>query len=767
MKQSNLNKLNQIKGFINNFLFKSIPVLLILFLATTVIAQPGKGRQSWLSNYEIAQQLLKKSSYYNATIYLEKALDLKGNNDVDLLYLLADTYEKARNYKSAALNYEFVLRNDSDNKYINARWHYANMLKQSGEYEKAIKEFNIVSSVMNDDIQKVLIQNAIEGCEMGMSGKEANIISLEILDIINTNYSEFAPMPLEGGEIIYSTLKSNELILPEEEMIYSKIFKTTVEKNGDLLEEGTPMTDIINKKGIHNGHGTYTDNGKKFYFTRCPSQENNLADCKIFVTTLRNEEWTEPRRLGVNINPDESSNSTPFFIDGKLFFSSNRKGGMGGMDIWVSYLQSDGSFARASNLGRYINSPGDEITPFYNSKDRLLYFSSNGHSGYGGFDIFKAAGTIGNWMVPENLFQPINTPADDMYFSLDETMEKGYFSSNRVGIEAIDNETCCDDIFTVQLNPSAQMIELEGIVYDSKDPLKIPMDDARVELFEINEKGDLDLISSVVTFNQQGYKFRLNNKKKYVIRGSKENHTVKEETILPSGRNNIRKDLGIHKNCIEISGLVFGNDSKSKQILEGATVAINEINDKGELVEITKITTTKEGYKLCAPINKNIRIIASKDGYLTDSYDINTNGDYDKIRYDLELKKEELNLTYQIDNILYDFNSSILRSASKDELNNILRLLQLNPNIILEIGSHTDSKGSVEYNVSLSERRAQSVVEYLIGSGIPSHRLQAKGYGESKPIARNKNKDGTDNPEGRQLNRRTEFKIVGKVSNVN
>ncbi len=746
---------------------KNLIYTLVFFLCSfSLMAQPGKGRQSWLTNYEIAQQLLKKSSYYNAVDYLKKAVELKGE-DVDLLYLLASTYEKARDYPNAAEYYNQVLVADSDNKYVNARWSYANMLKQNGEYEKAIKEYRIYNSVMSGDIQKELIQNAIDGCEMAMSGREADIVVLEKMELMNSKYSEYAPMPLEGGEIIYSTLRADEYIMPEEEMVYSRIFKTTLEKNGDLTDEGIPMTDIINKKEIHNGHGTYTENGKRFYFTRCESQKNNLPDCKIFVTTLRNEEWTEPRRLGVTINPAGASNSTPFFIDGKLYFSSDRKGGMGGMDIWMAYLQGDGSFSQATNLGRMVNSPGDEISPCYNTLDRVLYFSSNGHPGYGGFDIFKSHGALGEWTVAENLFQPINSAADDMYFALDASLEKGYFSSNRKGTENVESETCCDDIFRVQINPSSAKIKLEGIVYKKDDPTKAPIDDARVELLEINDEGKLNLVSSIVTHNQQPYVFTLDNTKKYVVRASKENFEGNEETILPKGRNNIRKDISIDVDCVDLSGLVFGNDSKSKSILPGATIQVLEKNERGEMVEVTKVLSTAEGYRLCVPINKKIRLVVSKEGYLTESYDLDTGNNYDNIRYDLELKKEELNLAFQIENILYDFNSSYLREESKVELENIYNLMVLNPNIILEIGSHTDSKGSVDYNLHLSEKRAQSVVTYLVGKGVPDFRLQAKGYGEGSPIARNKNPDGSDNPEGRQLNRRTEFKLIGKVTDTN
>lgn len=740
---------------------KYIATVFFLFFTLMVIAQPGRHRLSWDDNYQIAQELLAESSYYNATEYLIKALEQRGDDDINLLYLIAKTFRQARDYENAAYYFKVVKEQDTTGKFKDVAWHHAQMLKQSGEQQKAIEAFRELEK--NDPAKADMARTEIKGCELAMSGEEGSVSNVAIMSEINSNYTEYAPMPLENGGLVYSSLNSDDLIYTERKMVYSQIFNTNI-INGDATEKGTLMASSINKPDFHNGHGTYSDDGKKFYFTRCESKPDRLPDCKIYVSTLQGTQWSEAREMGANINARNSSSSTPYFKDGKLYFSSDRSGSFGGMDIWIATANPNGTFSYPENAGRYINTKRDEITPFYDEVTRQLFFSSNGHVGYGGFDIYKAVENGGMWTEPENLLFPVNSPADDMYFAVDATGKKGYFSSNRVGTNAVDNKTCCDDIFMADLDwDKPKKTILEGIAFKQGDPLKNPLNSTLVELFEVDAMGNRTFLESQITKKNQPYSFELDDSKKYVIRGTKSGFKANEEVINPKGKTNVKMDVGLGVDCIVLKGMVYVDDSKQKEVLEGAIVKLVETNAMGEEVIVAQTITTADGYELCAPMDKKLKLVISKDGVLTDSYGVDTHGASSPTIFNIVTIKDQMNVGVKIDNILYDFNSSYLRPESKLELDKIYSLLQLNPNIILEIGSHTDNKGSVDYNLALSEKRAKSCVDFLVSKGIPSNRLRAKGYGELQPIAPNRHPDGSDNPSGRQQNRRTEFKIVGKL----
>jgi outer membrane protein OmpA-like peptidoglycan-associated protein/tetratricopeptide (TPR) repeat protein len=742
---------------INTFL----STLFFMFFAFMVVAQPGRHKQSWDDNYRIAQELLAESSYYNATEYLIRALEQRGDDDINLLYLIAKTFRQARNYENSAYYFGLVKEQDTAGKFKDASWHHAQMLKQNGDHQKAITEFKELEK--SNPLKAKLARAEIKGCELAMSGRESQVSDVALMSEINSNYTEYAPMPLDSGGLVYSSLNSDDLIYTERKMVYSQIFKTSI-IDGDATEKGTPMAESINKPDFHNGHGTYSDDGKKFYFTRCESKPDRLPDCNIYISTLQGTKWSEAREMGANINARNSSSSTPYFKEGKLYFSSDRSGSFGGMDIWIANANSNGTFSYPENAGRYVNSERDEITPFYDEVTSQLFFSSNGHVGYGGFDIYKAVQNGSIWTGVENMLFPMNSPADDMYFAVDATGERGYFSSNRVGTNSVDNKTCCDDIFTAALDwDKPQTTTLEGIAFKQGDPLKNPLNSALIELFELDNNGNRTLLESQVTQSNLPYRFELDDAKKYVIKGTKPGFKANEQIIVPKGSANIKADLGLGVDCIVLKGVVYVDDSKRKEVLVDAIVKLVETNVMGEEIVIAQTITTTEGYELCAPMDKKLKMIISKDGVLTDSYSVNTNGASSPTIFNIVTIKDQLNVGIKIDNILYDFNSSYLRPESKLELNKIYSLMQLNPAIILEIGAHTDNKGSVDYNLLLSQKRAKSCVDFLLSKGIPSYRLEAKGYGELQPIAANRNPDGSDNPSGRQNNRRTEFKIVGKL----
>jgi outer membrane protein OmpA-like peptidoglycan-associated protein len=344
------------------------------------------------------------------------------------------------------------------------------------------------------------------------------------------------------------------------------------------------------------------------------------------------------------------------------------------MDIWYTvYDKKNSVYKDPKNLGNKINTSQDELTPFYDSETRSLYFSSDGWGGLGGFDIYRGTGDGKKWLSNENVGQPVNSGFDDIYYTISPSREEGFFVSNRKGGNALKNKACCDDIYTYKHSQYIR-ISLDGYVYDKENPT-VPIPDSKVDLFILDKKTkEKALVKTMMTDNEGNYKTSLEAGQEYFI-------------------------------------------------------IINKADWLGTSTDVNTIgITTSQVIKRVSYLSKE--------------------------------PKEPIH----IPNIQYEFDKAVILEESKIAIDTtVLTLMVANPQLIVEIQSHTDSKGNDQYNMKLSQRRAESVVNYLMSKGITSNRLVPKGYGESKPIAPNDNPDGSDNPEGRAKNRRTDFKIIGKL----
>jgi len=201
------------------------------------------------------------------------------------------------------------------------------------------------------------------------------------------------------------------------------------------------------------------------YYTQCSNAENGKLICQIYCCEKKGNVWQAPYKLGNNINVKGYTSTHPCFvktIEGNevLYFVSDRKGGFGGNDIWYSVYKNN-HFYEPVNAGNIINTPGDEITPFYHAKTQTLYFSSDWHEGLGGFDIFKSVGGFNAWTPPENMGYPLNSACNEMYFVINSSDTDGYFTSNRQGSYHIKGETCCNDIYSWEKN----VVKLDTVVH--------------------------------------------------------------------------------------------------------------------------------------------------------------------------------------------------------------------------------------------------------------------------------------------------------------
>ncbi|MEQ8521853.1 MAG: OmpA family protein, partial [Vicingaceae bacterium] len=457
---------------------------------------------------------------------------------------------------------------------------------------------------------------------------------------------------------------------------HMRLFKASLE-NDAWIQKGE-ITGGINAKDKDVANLTLNPSGDKIYFTRCYKNWKYKTICQIYVSQYHDGAWNEPVKVNGEINHKKYTNTQPSIgIDPKkghdiMYFSSDRPGGKGGLDLWYSELKN-GVFTTPRNCGTRINTPGDEITPFYDIESNALYFSSDGHPGFGAMDIFKAYGQKSKWIKEvENLRMPFNSPADDLYLIYGENPKEGYLTSNRLGGIALKNPTCCDDIYHFE-HDEYKIFNYQAQLLSDGEENEERLTKATIDVYiRDTETGDTSLIKTVSVDSRGRFTLKVLRDLNYLL--------------IVESKDHFKKTLKIPR------------DEKQRLYNEMDTIRLQKITEEAIVLK----------------------------------------------------------------NIYYDFDDWSLTSKAKLAIDSfLLELLLLNSDIIVEISSHTDAKGSSEYNIRLSQKRAESVVSYLRQKGISRNRMVAKGYGKTKPIAPNKKADGSDNPEGRQLNRRTEFRVIG------
>ncbi len=635
---------------------------------------------------------MKFNDFTSAVMYYEKYCKLKPK-DYKVAYQLAEGYRLSKNYKKAEEAYKKAYELKPDKNAL-ALFYYGAMLKSNGKYEEADKQFTKFKKEYKGKDKAVYTSQIKSNAKAAESAKTIMNKQLKIdiqpLDSsINTANIEFAPVFINDSTMIYSSLKTDKTFYnfnPEDSISdepFRKLYKA--EKTGGVWQDIGLLDGPFNKDGYHCGNGTFSDDGNRFYFTRCKKKPNNEVVCAIYVSRLENGVWKEPESLGKEVNdPQYTATQPTITFDNKkktdvVYFISNRPNGRGGLDIW--YTQYDAKkkeYRTPMNAGSKINTAGDEYTPFYDADLSTMYFSSDGWPGLGGLDIYKSNGELKKWSAPENIGAPINSGSDDLYYVINKkNKDFGFIVSNRQSSAVSDKLSCCDDIFSFRWLESLHMF-VKGVVTDGDSLLHPLLDLAKVQL--------------------------------------------------------------------EIKG-----------------------NEDTMYVPVQSAITNKEGnYTIELIPGKDYRIVVKRDGFLSNEYTFSTKGkrDDEPILINASLSRPT-DAVITLKNVYYEYASAVLTEESKNVLDTtLLRILINNPEIIIEMASHTDNIGDDKSNLKLSQHRAESVVNYLVSKDIDKERLKAKGYGEKQPIAANKNPDGSDNPEGRQLNRRTEFKIVGKLLNA-
>jgi hypothetical protein len=393
------------------------------------------------------------NDFFSASIYYNKAL-LQDSTDTEIQYKYAEASRLNFDVAIADRWYGKVYKTDPQGKlYPECVFWLATLKKSKGKYKDAKKLFDKYAKKNKKKKDSYFVKKAIQeiaSCDyaqllVSTPNKEVSIIHLD--SSVNSKVSEYAPIQFDSV-LYFSSLRNAADKDKQHHINYNKIY-TSVQNNSNW-QKAKELDSIFNREGIHNANTAFNREHTKAYISRC--QQKNAQDfaCEIYSSEYLNGHWQTLVKLPETINQKGATNTQPAvgIMNSQeiLFFSSNREGGSGRMDIWYSQIKGN-DYSTPVNAGNRINTLEDEITPYYHAPANELYFSSTWHKGLGGFDIFKVKYTDNQPGEPQNLGVPVNTSYNDIYFSINNNNSEAFLSSNRLGSYFEEKESCCNDIY--------------------------------------------------------------------------------------------------------------------------------------------------------------------------------------------------------------------------------------------------------------------------------------------------------------------------------
>jgi outer membrane protein OmpA-like peptidoglycan-associated protein len=705
----------------NKYIFAFLLTLLSINLFSQVDLNKLKQLQDEKNYYEAIngyKQILKQDPYnkealqniiniyinindYNSALEYVSSLIQLDTTSLSSLNILADIYKKLCEYNNAINTYEKIIKLSKydivDKNIID------NALKQKAILEKFVYELNNPSIQVNEF-------------------KEANSSKSEYGIYLYKDYLFVSKMI--SDRVNYRTTQG-----------YDNIYYVNLRTwNSDTTN--LKKLDALNKPLATQGYISIDDAQELIYFTRC---EGTPSKCHINYSNYRGDPTNpyKPKKMIVKSDEFNEGHTTISRNGRTMIYTADYPEGFGKRDLYM-ITKTGNKWSKPINLGQNVNTEYDEMFP-YLYQDTILFFSSDAHNSIGGLDLFMSVFTNNEWSKPKQLKFPINSGADDFNIQFFNKLNEGLFCSNRPGGSGF------DDIYYFKGIPWDFTYHGKVISFNDKKPIS----NAMLVLYSSNN------IDTIFTDKYGSFSIDLDPNQHYNI------------TISKSGFENIIEIFNptLFKYTTPISlyytyelkpakriAVVEGKIIDDEKQMPSADHKVSLVSTKG-YVDETK--TNEQGYFKFenVPINNKYTLVTSKDGYLTKSQEIEINNK--KIDIDLPVEQVNKETEYLIENIYYDFDKATLKEESKKELDKLAQLLKLNPNLIVQINSYCDERGNEEYNLKLSQARAQAVVDYLISKGISSSRLIAKGWGKANPVIPN-----ASNEEEHLLNRRTTFNIV-------
>jgi outer membrane protein OmpA-like peptidoglycan-associated protein len=645
-------------------------LLLTSLICSAVYFAPG---DIFSDNIKEADRYYETYDYKLALNIYEKIMTKKPS--LEVAQKLANCYRFVNDSKNAEKAYAKVLTYPAAEA-INYKY-YADALKQNGKFEEAKKNYLLFGEKLPSKLEEATrLANSTEVGRMWAENPDPNV-KIENVQSLNSENAEFSPVKFKDDLVFTSDrwfVRSAQDKKKKEEIFgwtgnpYLKLYHAT----GKAADFKVDLMPTLNQQ-YHTGPAVFSATGDTVYFTLTEAskgkKKTSLQTKKIYYSTKTGTTWAAPKPINLN-NQTYSIQHPALSPSGAiLYFASDMPGGNGGMDIYASQRQADGTWGTPVNCGTNVNSSDDDVFPVIR-QDGQLYFSSKGHVGMGGLDIFTSKGAYNQFDLAENLKAPMNSPNDDFGINFTDDLN-GYLSSNRPGGMGL------DDIYRFSITPS---IEQKGDSKSDSAALFFAIDG------EVVDKSTGTILSNVEVI--------LLNKT-----------TNQQVSTLSDVQGKFHFDLEPGMEYV-----VTGNQAQYYSKQEGSISTVG----------LTEPTV----------FNVKFELERSKDTYMV-----------------------------KLKNIYYNFNKWSIRPDAAKELRKVAAFMTNMPNVNVELRSHTDSRGRSIYNKWLSQKRAQSAVNYLIRQGIGTSRLTAMGLGETELLNRCGNGVSCSLKE-HQINRRTEFKVI-------
>lgn len=707
-------------------------------------------------------------AYYYASMAYEDVLE-RGIDSATIAKKIADSYSKIDNITKANEWFDFLSRKGllSQSEMIE----HANLKKSVGDYagsEEIVRNYQLK---YGEDKESSALMASLKNRSALLEDKGQFVLNNPTG---NTPASEIGVAYLNDSKILVASSKKSSIAVNRIQAWtgghYYNLYISEPDDQGNLSKL-KPLKKEANTK-YNDGPACYDSVNGLVYFTRNSyikhtktTGSDGTMRLKVYRGKLGKNGLTNIQELA--FNSDEYSCGHPSIsADGKtLYFASDKPGGFGGTDLYKVSINENGIVTEPINLGEIVNTPQDEFFPFIHPTNNLLFFSSGGHQGLGGQDVFVARiGSKGDLKKVENVGGPINTSMDEFAFINNADQTQGYISSNRPG--GIGN----DDIYSFkQAFPFKSSATLQGT---SKDLISsLELENATIEL--IDSEGNV--VNTINSDENGAFELDLESiTDDFKLVASKDGYIVAEKKVVfDENADTYEQDLSLMP-VIDyyLAGKV--QDKITHALLEEVHVEISDLKTKKDLADQTTDANGKfnsENVNYAYGDTVKYEIILSKPGYITKTYvirdllssspEIYISGEIDVMLTPIE-KGVDVGTEVGLNTIYFDVNSSILRSESKTELDKIIVFLKENPNVSMELGAHTDCRADEKYNVWLSKRRAKNSADYIKARISNPSRITFEGYGESKPIYSCNCDEGMDTctDEQHQKNRRTEFIIL-------
>ena len=642
-------------------------IYIFLFLSISLTAF-GQSKKAFL---EAATKAELNDNYFAALSYYDEALEFDDTNE-DILFKSATAARKWEALTIAEQKYSKLIDTLNSQTYPDARFYLAQVRQKLGKYDEAKMDYDLYLSENSgvDEKLTAIAEMELKSLEWSVSQEENadEGFKIELLGgNVNSPYSDFGAIKVDE-DLYFSSLRYEETD-PEEKpsKLISKILKSEDGGNGELLD------DDINMDLKPVAHTAFNLDHTRMYYTLCDYRSDAELRCDIFFRDINPDgSMSDGMMIGTEINDTSHTSTQPNIAtdpqtgEETLYFTSDREGGKGNLDIWYAKINSDGTVGTPTNAGS-INTTQNDITPFYHNNSGILYFSSRGYMSLGGYDIFSTQKTSTGFASADNIGMPANSSYDDVYFTLNGGEDEAYFSSNRLGTQYLDTkkEACCFDIFRADIENVD--LFLNGLTFD-----KLTSKELAGATVTVIDAVTGEEVGTVIDEEGNVHIIPLRKNKEYLVIGSKDKYYP--DTIRLSTKGEIESDTIVRKLYLDSDYYALDIntfDTKTREALIGATVTLIDITDPNN-PNVVQVNTIGNDFHYLLDPNKKYKIVASRPDYLDETVYVSTMpGDNPSriIKKDVFLFKPELDsylpLLLYFDNDEPDKNS---RSTLTDKV---------------------------------------------------------------------------------------------------